>query len=309
MQVKAWLEQQGFTVDSIARSGRWIEFSGTAQQVENSFQTSIHRYLVGGSSHVANSSDISIPSALAPVVRGVASLNDFFKAGRPPQQLTPQSRSLVANSPLPLVSLKNAVGEYNALGPGDFATIYNVGPLYDNNENGNGLTISIVADSNIRVSDVETFRKIFSLPANNPSIILNGTDPGVIYTASNNAAQEATFDVEWAGAIAPNAAIDLVVSADTATTSGVDLSAAYIVDNNIGAILSESFESCENYAGSQNEFYDSSLVAAHHFRSVALGLCKQNRRMRQNHSGQSVPIGTMAWPEIAHQLSAVLLQT
>src|ERR1700723_262159 len=76
--ISGWLEQQGFSVDKVARSGRWIEFSGTAAQVETAFQTQMRRYQVRGEAHVANSTDISIPAALAPVVRGVASLHNFF---------------------------------------------------------------------------------------------------------------------------------------------------------------------------------------------------------------------------------------
>ncbi len=76
--VTLWLQQQGFTVGSFARSGRWIEFSGTSAQLEAAFQTQMRHYLVNGEAHVANASNISIPTALAPVVRGVASLHNFF---------------------------------------------------------------------------------------------------------------------------------------------------------------------------------------------------------------------------------------
>jgi subtilase family serine protease len=252
LQIKTWLEQQGFIIASIARGGRWIEFSGSAQQVERAFQTQMHRYVVDGITHIANATDVSIPSALAPVILGVLSLNDFFRNQRPRTPLMSQSRSQATRSDSPDVALTN----FNALGPGDFAAIYNVAPLYRANENGNGTTIGIVAASDVRISDIETFRTIFSLPANNPAIILNGVDPGFIYTQSENYAQEATFDAEWAGAIAPNATIDLVVSAEAETTPGWDLSAAYIVDSNLDSILSESFGDCENTMKIRDTFYN-----------------------------------------------------
>ena len=37
--VSAWLQSRGFTVSSVAHSGRWIEFSGTAGQAERAFGT------------------------------------------------------------------------------------------------------------------------------------------------------------------------------------------------------------------------------------------------------------------------------
>src|SRR5215472_10990801 len=60
-QVTAWLEQQGFSVGSVAKSGRWIEFSGTAAQVNQAFQTQMRNYQVAGKLHTANANDITIP--------------------------------------------------------------------------------------------------------------------------------------------------------------------------------------------------------------------------------------------------------
>ena len=64
-----------------------IEFSGTAAQVQSAFHTSIHKYVVGGEEHWANSSDPQIPTALTPVVAGVATLHNFFK--RPLLRISP----------------------------------------------------------------------------------------------------------------------------------------------------------------------------------------------------------------------------
>src|SRR5579859_4589723 len=58
-----WLQSQGFTVSRAARGRTWIAFSGTARQVETSFHTEIHQYLVGGIRHFANATEPSIPAA------------------------------------------------------------------------------------------------------------------------------------------------------------------------------------------------------------------------------------------------------
>ena len=54
-----------------------IEFSGTGAQVREAFQTEIHRYQVNGEKHMAAAGDPSVPAALAPVIAGLAPLNDF----------------------------------------------------------------------------------------------------------------------------------------------------------------------------------------------------------------------------------------
>jgi subtilase family serine protease len=144
---------------------------------------------------------------------------------------------------------------FYALGPADFATIYNVAPLWSAGTDGTGQTIAIVAGSNINIQDVRDFRSLFGLPAKDPQIIVDGPDPGVTQTAAEN---EADLDAEWAGAVAENATIELVVSEDTESTWGADLSAVYIVDNNLAPILSASYASCEAYLGvGGNAFYNS----------------------------------------------------
>ncbi|HAM49400.1 MAG TPA: hypothetical protein DCP92_01380, partial [Nitrospiraceae bacterium] len=65
------------------------------------------------------------------------------------------------------------------------------------------------------------------------------------------------LDVEWSGAVAKNASILFVASKSTHSTDGVDLSAQYIVDNNLAAVMSTSFGSCEADMGtSENAFYN-----------------------------------------------------
>ncbi|HEY1971690.1 MAG TPA: Ig-like domain repeat protein, partial [Pseudonocardia sp.] len=65
---------------------------------------------------------------------------------------------------------------------------------------------------------------------------------------------EAYLDVEWSGAVAPNANIDLVIGADTALESGLILAAEHAIYGNIAPILSLSFGYCESGLGSTNLF-------------------------------------------------------
>ena len=67
-KITGWLQQQGLSVAKVARGKQWIEFSGTALQVENAFQTSMHSYSRDGESHIANAKDITQCSTIMRVV-------------------------------------------------------------------------------------------------------------------------------------------------------------------------------------------------------------------------------------------------
>ena len=265
-QVTAWLEQQGFRIDAVARGKQWVEFSGNVSQVELAFHTEMHHYLVNGKDHIANARDISLPRALAPVVGGVLSLHDFRKHATHAKayqlqrdaatgklarvaELAPAENGVAAKSS-PDFSL-NASTHF--LTPGDYSRIYNTLPLLKAGVDGTGLSIAIVGRTDINLSDVQAFRQIFGLPVNDPTFIVNGLDPGV-----NGDEVESALDVEWSGAVAPKAAIKFVTSMSTFTTDGVDLSTSYIVDNVVAPIMSTSYGLCEAFLGSgENAFYNS----------------------------------------------------
>jgi subtilase family serine protease len=238
-RVVEWLTSQGFSIDEIPAGRRSIVFSGTAAQVETAFHTQIRTYLVAGQMHHANATDPQIPAALAAVVAGPVSMHDFRRA--------------------PMHTRIQAVPEYTSgsahyLAPADFAAIYDVAALYSSGITGAGQSLAIVGRTNIHVADVTAFRSQFGLPVNNPTVIVNGTDPGVVSTDEES---EADLDVEWSGAVAQMAAVKFVVSASTNTTDGVDLSSQYIVSNNTAPVLSVSFGSCESQMGSaERAFYN-----------------------------------------------------
>jgi hypothetical protein len=245
--VVEWLEGHGFRVGEIARGRRSIEFSGTAGQVENAFHTEIHHYIVDGAPHVANASDVGIPEALAGVVGGVASLHDFH--ARPLYHA-------IGPKPAPPgapTSQTDLNGGSHALSPYDFATIYDVAPLWTAGYDGTGQTIAIVADTNVNLNDDTTFRSQFGLGAGNVTVVLNGANPGVV----SGEETEADLDMEWSGGVAKGAAVKLVVSANTNASDGVTLSAEYIVDNKLAPVMSMSYGLCEANMGASNALYNS----------------------------------------------------
>jgi subtilase family serine protease len=276
--VSQWLTSNGFAVEQVARGKNWIRFSGSAQQVERTFGTEIHQYVVNDAPHYANSMELSLPQALTPVVSGVVATHNFLKAALHSEltqiardknsgKLAPLSGGISAlrqtgasgpqvGTPDQITSTHDftIVGSQvvNFLSPGDFATIYNSSHLITSGNDGTGTSIAVVGRSDIALSDVEAFRTIFQLPFNDPNIIFATTDPGVVFGDDI----EADLDVEWAGAIAPHATINYVVGASTNATDGVDISAAYIVDHVTAPIMSVSFGLCEvNATPAENAFF------------------------------------------------------
>jgi subtilase family serine protease len=240
-RISGWLAGHGFTVEPIPAGRRSMVFSGTAQQVAETFHTELHRYEVAGAPHIANAQDPQIPRALAPVVSGVLSLNDFRR-----KSATRSVRQLGTHP-------ENTQGGSYYLFPADFATIYDLNPQYAAGKTGTGATIAIVGRSNINLSDVSSFRSYAALNANQPTVVLDGANPGLV----SGDQDESTLDVEWSGGVAPGAAVTFVVAGSTATTDGVDLSAQYIVNHKSATVMSTSYGSCEAYMGSALSFYNS----------------------------------------------------
>jgi hypothetical protein len=238
--ITSWLGSHGLQVARVTKGRLMIEFSGTEAQVQEAFHTQIHRFVVNGELHWANAKDPEIPTALTPVVAGVFTLYDFRKQ---PQHVMSSQRFTASVRPgsRPQVNLSNG---NHALGPRDFATIYNINPLYNEGTVGGGSMIGVVGRTNIDPLDVSDFRNIFVLNTVPLQIVLDGPDPGNL---GGGEEAEAVLDSTWSGAIAPGAVVKLVVSASTDTTDGVDLSELFIVEDNHFSVMTESFSACEAF--------------------------------------------------------------
>jgi hypothetical protein len=241
--VTSWLQSHGLQVARVSKGRVMIEFSGTAAQVQEAFHTAIHKYAVDGEAHWANANDPEIPAALAPVVAGVHTLHDFYMK---PLSVLSDERFSIAREPGSLPQATSKSGAH-ALAPDDYAVIYNIAPVYQAGINGTGTTIAVVGRSNFIFQDVVDFQNLLGLPANPPQIVFDGPDPGNL---GGSEEMEALLDVSWSGAIARNATVKFVLSASTDTTDGIVLSELYIIENNVGDVMTESFGGCEAHVSS-----------------------------------------------------------
>ncbi|HEY3988783.1 MAG TPA: S53 family peptidase [Acidobacteriaceae bacterium] len=253
--VRAWLEMHGFQVNGISPSGMRIDFSGTAGQIIDAFKTEIHNLQVNGEKHFANMQEPAIPEALAPVVAGIASLNDFkpHPARTPITPMTAKGATRSAVSPNYTVN-----ADYQLLVPADLETIYDFNPVYKSGTAGQGQTVILLERTDLYSNaDYTTFRKTFGLDAyknSKFSVVHPGgcTDPGVLVGDDG----EAAVDVEWAAAAAPGADIELASCADSATNFGAFIALQSLIDqHHRPAIVSLSYDGAESEQGASGNLY------------------------------------------------------
>ena len=247
--IQRWLGSHGFSVNRVFLNGLVLDFSGNAGQVREAFHTEIHHLVLpNGERHVSNIRDPEIPAALAPAILGVASLHDFFPRSHS-AHLGSLSFDRTTNTWKPLFNINIDGFLYHTLAPYDFATIYDLFPLWQRGFTGKGVTIAAVEDSNLlHPGDWQTFRQTFGLTkftqGNFRQIYPGCENPG-----QNGDETEAALDVEWSSAAAPDANIELSACANTRTTSGLDLAILGLIDLAPPDIITDSYGLCETITG------------------------------------------------------------
>lgn len=232
-KITKWLQAQGFVVIQPARGRNWVAFSGNAELVSKVFQTEIHYYDVDGEKHFANATNPSIPKALSGIAIGFRGLNNF----------APKPMGLKQRPKIGSASPDYSNGfSGNNLAPADIATIYGIQALYSAGYTGSGQKIVVVGQTDIDTTDIANFRAGFGLSTTLPTsmLVTGDTDPGITGDLG-----EADLDLEWAGAVAPNASI-LFVIGNAMTGGGVFDSAQFAIDNNLAPVISMSYGGCES---------------------------------------------------------------
>jgi subtilase family serine protease len=253
-KLTAWLQSQGFSVQSVARARNFIVFSGTAAQAEAVFQTQIHKFNTNGRASFSNITSPSIPAALSGVVSGIRGLSNF-RAKSYLQHKTPEYSYPVT-------------GGYNLyLAPGDIATIYDLNPLYGLATPiiGTNQTLAVMGETDVYLSDINDFRGGFGLSTipttgvgscstdasgliippcvtANLQYVLVNADPGTPTSADDLG--EADLDIEWSGAVAQNAQI-IFVNAPDPNGNGVWDAWYYAVSNKVSPVITMSYGVCE----------------------------------------------------------------
>ncbi len=270
--LKDWLATQGFRVISVSPSRTSIRFSGSVSQIESAFHTQLRRYQVGKEEQYANSTDIQLPAGIAAVLPQIRGLNSF----RPKPQVKHAKPAYTAGTNAGIVTY---------LTPGDWATIYNVAPIYSqtcgsNACDGTGMHVAVVGQTYVNTTDMTSFRTASGLSAPNinyvciyPSVAAPSTSACTSSAAISTQGDlgEADLDIQWAGGIAKNATVDYLYApfqewctnsdctgnevADPNTNYGAydvfdaleDAVTTYQVNSAVVPVISMSYTSCEYY--------------------------------------------------------------
>ena len=253
--VESWLESQGLKITRVEPNGLLLDVAGSVTAVSGAFRTSFAEFRVGPETRMSATEEPSVPVALQAVIAGVHGLSQ--------STLHPQSIATVVQGKLtaqvsgglsaePQMTAQSG-GHY--LTPNDFATIYGLGSVYSGGNTGATIAgkaqrVAIVGRSRVAATDISAYESLTGLPSAQPNVIVptNGIDPG---TTNSGDQDEATLDVDRVMGTAPGAGVDLVVSADSRTVSGVYTAAAYAVNTLMDPVLSISFGDCEANAGQQ----------------------------------------------------------
>ena len=253
-RVSAWLASQGLAVESTSRTGTQLFFTGTVAEVEAAFQTEMHWYRVDGERHFAMSRTPSLPDDVAPLVLGLHNLHSFRP--RAPRHLI---------HPSPDFSLQGT-----SLGPGDFATIYDLTPLYAAGIDGTGLNVAIAGQTNLVATDYAAFRSTFGLSATTIDMMLVPGSGNAQMSGGDLA--EANIDTQWSGGVAKGATVDYVFTGDNPAYSVLD---AYAYAAQPGAsrsrpVVSISYGGCEQGTSPSDADATGEIAAAANLMGVSL---------------------------------------
>jgi len=279
--VSNFLSAHGLTVLSVAENNMYVKAQGTAAAIEKTFKVDIHGFSLNGENYRANTGDPSVADASGGNIAAVTGLDDYGFQPMAMLQVSPDggvapARPLVAgpnglffegqcirpvesetftkgaNSATYTGNRYGADITNNTLGtlppcgyqPSELYTAYGLNALYSAGLTGTGQTIVIVdAYGSPTIADYAAlFSAVYQLP---PVDLTIAKAPGLVnnpHGPPRNWPIETTLDVEWAHAVAPGAAIVLVLATDRAS---LDEAINYAVVHHFGNTISNSWGSDE----------------------------------------------------------------
>ena len=278
--ISNFLAAHNLTVTFVAENNLYVKAQGSAADIEQTFHVQIHNFALKGASYRSNTGDPSISDAAGGLVAAITGLDDFgfqpnvvrpvtsegVAAPRTPIVKGPKGLFFEPNCFRPAETdtftasgvtatyfgtrfgsdISSGFGHFPPCGyqPSEVRTAYNLNPLYAAHLDGTGETI-VITDafgSPTIEQDAQVFSGIYGLPPVNltiakaPGLSHNPKDAGLGWDG------ETTLDVEWAHAMAPGAAIVLVVATDRAS---LDEAINYAVVHHLGNTISNSWSSLE----------------------------------------------------------------
>ena len=219
-RVRRWFVERGFAVVADSPFRVALTVAGTAGLAAEALAAPIGLFRRRGRVYHAPLAEPALPAELG--IRGLLGLDDL-----------PAFR--------PLVRLSN---KEVALAPADFATAYDVTPLRDAGVDGTGSSVAVLARSDFDEDDVQRFgERYLDGPRPLHKLLAGPSNPGVL--ADPLERMEVLLDVQWGAALAPGAALEVVIGSRAG-----DIPEALVkaVSDRVGDVLSLSFGLCEAFS-------------------------------------------------------------
>jgi subtilase family serine protease len=278
--VQDFFTSHGLSIVSVGPENFFVRARGTVANVQKAFKVSLNNFEVKGSIHRGNTSDPLVEGPAGALVGAVYGLDNLefqhplvTRTSLPASKAPPKGglqKPAAANADPAFFTTNCFTGvetesftsggslpdaTYNGNGytksiegcgytPAEIHTAYNLNALYKEGFDGTGQTIVIIdwcGSPTIR-GDANAFSARFGLPALTTSNfkIINYPSPSFCSAPD----PEINIDVEWAHAIAPGAAIDLVVP-PSALFVDIDNAFLFAAVNQLGSVISGSYGSEE----------------------------------------------------------------
>ncbi len=200
----------GFGITSSALADRLdVTATGTADQFNSALSVQQHEFTVPAvparngqarrpARHIHGTTDTPLlPRGLARFVLSILGLTNY-----------PTSASNLVHTPALAPGVKASTVQNGNLTPEDFASQYNLNPLYKAGATGAGETIGIVTLASVNPSDPEFFwNNVLNISTKPNRITLDNVDGGSGPVSLNAGSDETTLDVEQSGALAPQSNI------------------------------------------------------------------------------------------------------
>ncbi len=245
----AWLESQGLTVTNVAPSRIFVEATGPAGAVAKAFGTSFRLYQTMGRTQYSAATEPSVPAALAGIIGSISGLNEIHHVAMSH-----------ASQPAANPQFSTSSGSHYVL-PGDFATIFNLNPVYAANIKGAGQKVAIIGRSQVAISDITSFEQVAGIPTNTPNTLIapTGNDPGTVSGDEG----ESDLDLQRVIGTAPSVTADFVISGTNPTTQedGINIAMQYEINTLLDPVMTVSYGLCEASAGSSGVNFISGLFS------------------------------------------------
>ncbi len=221
-----------------------LQVTGLPADIERAFSVSLHGYLVPAHDKIAAYtyhaplSRPAVPSEISLPVGAIVGLDNG--PALHPRYLSAPPVITVPRTATPATASGNPVG---FLTVADFATQYDVQPLYKRGLTGSGSTIGIMTFAAFTPSDAYAYWQAVGLKVSQNRIAIVNVDGGPGAPSDASGSIETTLDVEQSGGIAPGAKV-IVYQAPNTNQGFVDL-IAKAVDSNSADTLSISWGSWE----------------------------------------------------------------